>query len=115
MGLDMYMCGYKGNDENNSEDIGYWRKHANLHGYIIRTYADGVDECQRIRLTADDIAEIRDAVANKRIHERTTTGFFFGQSYGDDREAKNDIHILDGILKRMRQDSEYKVFYQASW
>jgi hypothetical protein len=29
-------------DSRESEDLGYWRKHPNLHGYIINTFAEGV-------------------------------------------------------------------------
>jgi hypothetical protein len=31
-------------------ELGYWRKFAPLHQYIVETFADGVDECQRIDL-----------------------------------------------------------------
>jgi hypothetical protein len=27
-------------------EVGYWRKHPDLHGYIVETFADGVDACQ---------------------------------------------------------------------
>lgn len=61
MGLDMYLSGRKylryGNDqiedgfrvEEKIVRLGYWRKHPNLHGYIVKTFADDVDECQQFQ------------------------------------------------------------------
>jgi hypothetical protein len=56
MGLDMYLTGEKFLMTRNLEEdgfrlrsktleLGYWRKHPNLHGYIVQTFADGTDEC----------------------------------------------------------------------
>ena len=80
MGLDMYLTGRKSygymasKNEVLKEDgfpvrekvleIGYWRKHPNLHGYIVENFAGGVDECQEIFLTPGDIADIIKAVSN---------------------------------------------------
>ena len=35
-------------------DLGYWRKHADLHGYIVDTFAKGIDKCQEIELSKED-------------------------------------------------------------
>ena len=65
MGLDMTLRGHHYNTaykddvprpklddkydiESMDVDLGYWRKHADLHGYIVKTFAKGVDECQKI-------------------------------------------------------------------
>ena len=109
MGLDMYLIG--GTNDRDEKQIGYWRKHPNLHGYIVKQYAGGVDECQRIDLTADDIENIIMAVEEENLPP--TTGFFFGQSYGD--ESSQDLKILKGALARLRANPNYKVYYQASW
>ena len=61
MGLDMYLKGnkfywtnWREPEKNLTEEgfkltektleLGYWRKHPNLHGYIVKTFAEGVDE-----------------------------------------------------------------------
>jgi hypothetical protein len=114
MGLDMYLRGEKffwqswridGVDEDRKEDglrvtnvevdLGYWRKHPNLHGYIVQTFAGGEDECQKIELGADNLRDIIEAVRAKRLPE--TTGFFFGESDGS--EAPEDIEILERALR----------------
>lgn len=70
MGLDMYLNGSKflfndwSNEANNQKEdgfrikekilqLGYWRKHPNLHGYLVREFMDGKDECQQIELDAE--------------------------------------------------------------
>ena len=29
-------------------EIAYWRKHPNLHGYIVKTFNEGEDDCRPI-------------------------------------------------------------------
>ena len=81
MGLDMYLEGEKHlfTDFRNPQSIpledgyrlktrvvelGYWRKHPNLHGYIVNTFAEGIDNCRPIALEANDIEKIIDAAVN---------------------------------------------------
>lgn len=125
MGLDMYLSGERylhgkrkkrGKFEVKSEQIalGYWRKHPNLHGYIVNTFADGEDECQEIRLGKEDIENIIEAVKEKRLP--VTSGFFFGASDGS--EIKGDLKILKDALKWLNTPEEgvwKSVIYQASW
>ena len=62
-------------------DLGYWRKHANLHGFIVDCFADGNDDCQRINLDVDDLNHLIKTLEDDKMYEETTTGFFFGRSY----------------------------------
>src|ERR1022692_2449086 len=89
MGLDMYLTGEKFvMNASLQEDgfrlrsrileLGYWRKHPNLHGYIVQTFAGGKDECQDIYLGVAHIRTIIAAVKEQELHH--TTGFFFGES-----------------------------------
>ncbi len=111
MGLDMYLRGKTflwrdwRNDENNERrdsfrvtdvtiDLGYWRKHPDLHGYIVRTFAGGVDECQEIPLSADDLRKIIAAIKAKQLPH--TEGFFFGASDGS--EDAESIEIFERAL-----------------
>ena len=131
MGLDMYLDGDKylaldfdNPDNTPTEDgyrltnrtlrLGYWRKHPNLHGYIVNTFADGIDQCQRIDLSENDIEKIIDAVARDDLPH--TEGFFFGISDGSEREET--LRIFRDALQWLRT-TEPNVFrsvhYQASW
>lgn len=69
--------------------IGYWRKFNALHRYIVDNFADGEDECQRIRLSRSDIAQILELL--KKITRENamellppSQGFFFGSQEIDD-------------------------------
>lgn len=131
MGLDMYLTGEKylltdheNPDNNRTEDgfplkgkllrLGYWRKHPNLHGFIVNTFADGEDTCQQIVLTADDIERIIEAVTRDDLPH--TEGFFFGQSDGS--EKAEDLRILKAALEWLRTPESNiwrSIHYQASW
>lgn len=131
MGLDMYLDGDKylalnfDNPENTpTEDgyrltnrtlrLGYWRKHPNLHGYIVNTFADGIDQCQRIDLSENDIEKIIDAVARDDLPH--TQGFFFGASDGSEREET--LRIFRDALQWLRTPESNvfrSIYYQASW
>jgi hypothetical protein len=90
MGLDMYLVGHHYNTaykddvprpmldnkyhiESMNVDLGYWRKHADLHGYIINTFAKGVDECQKIELSEDDLDKIIKAIKNDELQKHLVT------------------------------------------
>jgi len=113
MGLDMYLRGEKfyWNDFKNPKaerkedgfkvesitlDLGYWRKHPDLHGFIINSFADGNDQCQRIELDADDLRKIVAAVKERRLPP--TSGFFFGESQNDKQQIARDVDILERAL-----------------
>ena len=110
MGLDMYLEGRKSRyDKQETEDgfplqtkvlrLGYWRKHPNLHGYIVQTFADGVDECQEIELSADDIRKIMQAIKNKELPH--TEGFFFGNSDDSWGQRQHDLATFEKALAWM--------------
>jgi hypothetical protein len=130
MGLDMYLSGrktplgFKGNKQEQdgfvvSEiivDVGYWRKHPNLHGYIVETFADGVDECQRIVLSKEDMQKIILVVVDKQLP--VTEGFFFGTSDDSNDQRASDISIFSAAidwLDAQPEDEWRDVYYQASW
>jgi hypothetical protein len=112
MGLDMYLQGrsylYR-NWENPSKnlmrdgyrvcevmlELGYWRKHPNLHGYIVETFAGGIDECQEIPLNAESLIQIIAAIKEKQLPH--TEGFFFGASDGS--EDVETIAIFEAALR----------------
>lgn len=132
MGLDMYLEGRKFllNDwenptNNRSEDgfkikevtleLGYWRKHPNLHGYIVQTFANGVDECQDIELSIKNCEQIIAAVKAKQLPN--TTGFFFGASDGN--EIDEDVKIFEKAIAWEKSVTSRlcwpSIVYRASW
>ena len=102
-------------------ELSYWRKHPNLHGYIVNTFADGEDECQRIELNEDDLTKIIEAVKNDKLP--FTEGFFFGRSSmpGDseyENQKEYDIEVFTKARDWLDVDTKNEfrtVVYQASW
>lgn len=124
MGLDMYLTGERysmkprkrGDRKSEQYHLGYWRKHPNLHGYIVQTFADAVDECQEIELSAGRIKQIIEAIKNRQLPE--TTGFFFGTSDDTDEQIGCDLQIFKDALKWLEAaepDVWRSVTYRASW
>jgi hypothetical protein len=123
MGLDMYLTGEvfffttrreRGQRQGEFYDLGYWRKHPDLHGYIVQAFANGEDHCQRIDLSADDLRKIITAVNTRSLPK--TTGFFFGES--DGTEWIDDIDKLTDALRWLEKSTDDEcrsVYYRASW
>ncbi len=106
----------RGDRKSELYDLGYWRKHPNLHGYVVQAFAAGVDECQEIWLDAHRIRQIIEAVKRRRLPE--TTGFFFGTSDETDEQISYDVEIFEGALRWLEaegSDEMRSVIYQASW
>lgn len=97
-------------------ELGYWRKHPNLHGYIVNTFASGVDNCEAIFLNRDDLLQIITAIETNQLPQ--TTGFFFGES-----DPSRDLPTIEILRKAInwldsKPDNPLEVrmvYYQASW
>ena len=95
-------------------ELGYWRKHPDLHGFIVETFADGRDDCQEIWLDWEHIKQIIEAIKDKKLPK--TSGFFFGES--DGTEDEESIKIFESAIKWLETKEENvmkDVYYQASW
>ncbi len=126
MGLDMYLTGEKFLMTRNLEEdgfrlrsktveLGYWRKHPNLHGYIVQILAGGEDKCQEIDLS-DHIRTIIAAVKARDLPD--TTGFFFGVSDPSQEQIDQDIAIFERALAWVETEDPgilRSVRYRASW
>ena len=131
MGLDMYLtgekyfCAYPPDEARIPREdgfevrshmlrLGYWRKHPNLHGYIVDNYAKGFDNCEPIFLDEDQIEEIIAAITAETLPH--TEGFFFGASDGTEKDE--DLKIFTGALAWLRSPEKgvfKSIHYQASW
>lgn len=105
-------------------ELGYWRKHPDLHGAIVQTFADGVDDCNCIELSEDDLHTIISMIKSDSLPE--TSGFFFGRSYklsekGYNEQKEQDIEVFQKALKwiqesKKRKDASlYWITYRGSW
>lgn len=102
------------------EDVHYWRKHPDLHGYMEGLYYEKggdakVFNCVNLILSKEDIEEllknIKKQVAGFDIFP-TVEGFFFGATTNEDWE--NDIEVFEKLLKETDWDKE-TVYYSSWW
>ena len=110
--------------------VGYWRKANAIHGWFVNQLADGVDECQSIYVSKQDLENLRwscnnvlkapagismeDHVAQYRLSP--TPGFFFGSYDLDEyymQDLENTIKIIDDVLATSGEYSDF--IYRASW
>ena len=116
MGLDMYFTPISFNDGM------YLRKASAIHNYIVETHANGIDECQIIELSRDDLEELRnrctDVLSDRSLAPDllpTTPGFFFGDlEYNDWYFEQLERFEKECTAMLGRKDWDY-MQYQASW
>ncbi len=98
------------------EEIHYWRKHPNLHGWMENLYRDkGGDkhsdfngEC--VVLTLNDLEDLEHDL--KQFDLPDTSGFFFGQSQTNEEELKDDLEF---VTKAREHINEGRTVYYTSW
>jgi len=100
-----------------SIEVAYWRKHPNLHGWMESLYRErgGVDEqfnCAAVELTLSDLDNLEDYIREDRLPE--TAGFFFGQSYRDEEQRKEDLHFVERA-KKLIVEEDKRIFYTSWW
>lgn len=120
MGLDQYAYRIKPpiediRDPEKTEELSYWRKHPNLHGWMedlyIKRGGDKVFNCIPLQLFEEDLDKLeKDIKEGKLPHTR---GFFFGNSMGDTEEKNHDLEFV----KRAKEsiDEGYFVYYDSWW
>lgn len=121
MGLDMYAMTTKRRHKSVTdfsvheadEQIHYWRKHPNLHGWMERLYREkgGTDvfNCATVALTSEDLDELESAIRNGTLP--ATTGFFFGATDGS--EVYDDLAFVAKARDALRQ--RLQVYYRSWW
>ena len=130
MGLDMYAWRVKAEDaigdfevartedgdgDSKVEELFYWRKHHDLHGWMERLYREkgGTAEsfnCVKVRLTKEDLERLAADVMANKLPE--TTGFFFGNP-SDEHYRESDLRFIKEA--RAELFLGLKVFYNSSW
>jgi hypothetical protein len=105
--VDLKLDGLAGRAE-----LHYWRKHPNLNGWMEDLYFNkGGGElfnCATVRLTYGDLRALEQAILNGDLPH--TTGFFFGETDGSERE--DDLAFVDKALQAL---AEGKAVYFDSW
>jgi hypothetical protein len=124
MGLDMYAFSTKAklktevdfNETNlKPEEIHYWRKHPNLHGWMQNLYEDKGGKSDSFNgdcvvLNQTDLDDLEHDLKQWDLPQ--TSGFFFGQDENNEDELKDD---LDFVAKAREAINEGKTVYYTSW
>lgn len=127
MGLDMWVWEFDPKNCESYDDIScvskegcrgdelyYWRKHHDLHGFMENLYRrnGGVKtfNCERVRLTEEDLDELEETLLQNNLPE--TTGFFFGNNPPNHETNEADLEF---ISKARASISSGKLVYYDSW
>jgi hypothetical protein len=133
-GLDIPLV--RGGTRETRDKVGYWRKFNALHAYIVDQFAGGVDECQPIELSADDVQQIigalEEALADPKGEGnplQPRSGFFFGSTEIDEyylAECREALTTFRWVAERMAEREAWEqrpgngmawqtFTYEASW
>lgn len=109
-----------------SYPVMYWRKANAIHGWFVENCANGIDECQPIYVSREQLVELRD-LCKAAIEQPAmagdilppTPGFFFGTYEVDDwymEDMKHTVQALNHVLDIVPDDDwDWSFIYRASW
>ena len=108
MGLDQYAFAVRDDER---IEIFYWRKHANLEGWMSKLYYDrggkGEFNCVDLKLFESDLMRLQRDYRSLPY----STGFFWGESGGSDDE--NTAEFIEKALEY--QGKGYDIIYTSWW
>jgi hypothetical protein len=121
MGLDMYALSTKAKPETDvdfsmknieSNEIHYWRKHPNLHGWMQNLYdaKGGTSDTFNgdcVVLDSEDLDNLEQDIKDGNLPD--TTGFFFGESDDGDED---DLLFITNAREEIKNG---KTVYYTSW
>lgn len=129
MGLDMFAWRVKSQDALNDfevsppiggiepvQELYYWRKHHDLHGWMERLYrAKGGTKpsfnCVKVRLSLADLDQLEKDVSDYSLPE--TTGFFFGDNPQDAESKQGDLEFIKEARQAIKEGD--CVYYDSWW
>jgi len=83
--------------------VGYWRKANAIHGWIVRNVANGVDECQRIFMSREDIVNLRDACV-KALDNRANALPIKERTSGEIIDTGDTSAVVDKLANAIKQE-----------
>lgn len=120
MGLDMFaltttetLASEVDFENERHQELHYWRKHPNLHGWMEDLYRDkggsaNSFNCVNLALTAPDLDRLEADIRQRQLPK--TSGFFFGESDGS--ETRDDLSF---VAKAREAIAAGLTVYYTSW
>ena len=113
--------------EKGDEQLHYWRKHPNLHGWMQELYTENEGyinpdggwvqfNTNSVEIDLDDLEALEKAVKTRQLPY--TEGFFFGESYWEDNFPHTDRDSDDlEFIRKAREAIEqgFYVYYTSCW
>lgn len=98
------------------EELFYWRKHHDLHGWMENLYREkgGKEEsfnCANIRLHEEDLDRLSKDIQDRNLPN--TVGFFFGNNSPDDETEVEDLGFIVKAKNAIKDG--LAVFYDSWW
>lgn len=124
MGLDMFAWSVSERDavgvfeiakDCEREELHYWRKHHDLHGWMENLYRTkgGTEQsfnCIPVKLTEEDLDKLQTDLLMENLPH--TEGFFFGNNPPDLESLREDLKFIQKCRDAMKDG---KVVYYDSW
>jgi hypothetical protein len=105
---------YHNSDIQKPEEIAYWRKHPDLHGWMHNLWESrgnqGDFNGDELELTLQDLDALQITIMAGQLPP--TTGFFFGKSNNDHYQAA-DLEFVTKAREAIKNG--LLVFYNSSW
>ena len=130
MGLDMYLT----RATDTSKDLAYWRKANQIHGYIVDTFAKGVDECHTNgmpiavhRAELLGLVQLCESLLESRDEKKalevlpprgTESGLFFGPAVIDEwywDDLRDTVRMLTDTINFEDKTEDDYFIYLADW
>lgn len=105
------------------EEMKYWRKANQIHGWFVKNVQNGEDNCREYYVSKEDLnALLEDCYA---VHDDPidaplilpiSDGYFFGSEEYDEYyfdQIKSTIKSIETILQEWDEEADY--YYQSSW
>ena len=98
------------------EELWYWRKHHDLHGWMQKLYRNKGGQCKEfncvpVRLYPHDLDALQFDLLNSALPE--TKGFFFGDNPPDLDSLAEDLKFIQKARDAIADG--YAVYYDSWW
>lgn len=105
------------------EQVMYWRKANQIHGWFVDNVQKGKDDCGQYYVTKEDLGalleichDVKDEPIDAPCFLPVSNGCFFGSEEYDEyyfRQIDNTIEALESILQDWDEEADY--YYKSSW